>query len=122
MTLVVILLGLIALILLALVVFAVWQWWRRRQDGRPLRSFESCSPKRARSIWSSRVLLTRLILWMPSRSCKHARAGNRAGNIMNRCIVFILTGLVLFGCEILGFPEIGFVPAFGPTVNGADEK
>jgi hypothetical protein len=35
---------------------------------------------------------------------------------MNRCIIFILTGLVLFGCEILGFPEIGFVPAFGPTV------
>lgn len=35
---------------------------------------------------------------------------------MNRCIIFILTGLVLFGCEILGFPEIGFVSAFGPTV------
>ncbi|QCP53541.1 hypothetical protein FAZ95_31360 [Trinickia violacea] len=41
MTLVVILLGLIALILLALVAFAVWQWWRRREDGRPLRSFRA---------------------------------------------------------------------------------
>ncbi|WP_207005382.1 type VI secretion system protein [Trinickia mobilis] len=42
MTLAVILLGLIALIVVALAGFAVWQGWRRREDGRPLRSFRAC--------------------------------------------------------------------------------
>ncbi|TKC81432.1 hypothetical protein FAZ69_27775 [Trinickia terrae] len=41
MTLVVILLVLIALILLALAVFAAVQWWRRREEGKPLRSFRA---------------------------------------------------------------------------------
>jgi hypothetical protein len=42
--------------------------------------------------------------------------GHSHGDIMNRRTIFTLTGVVLLGCAIAGFPEIGFAPAVGQTV------